>query len=390
MDDIGKGSEWRRSPKRLPWLYNLGRLTHGKEGELVAIIADHELHDNPHLTAALAYAQRSWYVFACHTPIFDSCTCGRAKGTCPATGSLGHDPIRVGCSCGHPACKNIGKHPRYDRTDLQHGLLSATVDEGQIRRWWARWPRANIAIRTGAVSKLVVLDVDPRHFGLESLAELEAGYGKIPETVQAITGGSGPHLYFAHPGEGIIIKSQAGQLAPGLDVKGDGGYVIAPPSLHQSGRRYVWEASSDPHETPIAALPDWLFALLHIPGPQQTATAAPIPDRVPQGQRHITLVSLAGSMRRRAMSAAAILAALRAENHSRCDPPLADDEVAKIATSVSRYPPSSVAGLHAPDPRPYRCLRYCQPTNDPWLGPQERRHGLPMTVNRLGKEVTHG
>ncbi len=120
-----------------------------------------------------------------------------------------------------------------------HGVLDATIDEQTIRSWWAKWPAANVAIATGAKAGLVVLDVDPRHGGDESLAALEAKYGKLPSTVECLTGGGGRHLYFKYPG-GTIKNATALGGWPGLDVKGDGGYVIAPPSIHPSGERYRW------------------------------------------------------------------------------------------------------------------------------------------------------
>src|SRR5215510_641064 len=99
------------------------------------------------LDTALTYAARGWHVFPCHTP------------------------TEHGCSCRKQDCPDVGKHPR-----TQHGLKDATTDEATIRRWWTMWPEANIAIRTGAVSGLVVLDVDRRNGGAESLRDLEQSY----------------------------------------------------------------------------------------------------------------------------------------------------------------------------------------------------------------------
>jgi hypothetical protein len=187
--------------------------------------------ENPLLEAALAYARRDWPVFPPHTPVTD------------------------GCSCDKPDCNNIGKHPRYDRTDLQHGLNDATIDEAVIRRWWRRWPQANIGLITGARSGLVVVDIDPRHDGHLTLDDLEAEHGTFPATVESLTGGGGRHLCYRHPGE--KVTSAADRLGPGVDIKGDGGYIVAPPSLHASGRRYEWEVSSHPDDVIIADLPAW-------------------------------------------------------------------------------------------------------------------------------------
>lgn len=186
------------------------------------------------LAAALSYAARGWLVVPLHTPLADGrCDCRRAD-----------------CS--------VGKHPR-----VQHGLREGTTDPEQIRTWWSMWPGANIGIVTGAESGLVVLDIDPRHNGDDSLSDLQDRYGPLPDTVEALTGSGGRHILFRHPG-GRIGNSQ-GRLGPGLDTRGDGGYIVAAPSLHASGRKYEWEASSDPTTTELADLPVWLPELLAPP-----------------------------------------------------------------------------------------------------------------------------
>jgi hypothetical protein len=131
----------------------------------------------------------------------------------------------------------------------------------QVRRWWRRWPDANVGVVTGAVSGLVVLDVDPRHGGDESLAVLEGIHGTLPRTVESLTGGGGQHLYFRHPG--TVVPSRS--IAPGLDIKGDGGLVVSPPSQHISGRVYRWEPGCAPGEVPLADLPRWLEAVVQDP-----------------------------------------------------------------------------------------------------------------------------
>lgn len=183
------------------------------------------------LDAALAYAARGWQVFPCHTPI-------------PA-----------GCSCRQPGCSSPGKHPRPTR-----GLRDATTDQQSIERWWTRWPGANVAIRTGAESGLVVLDIDPPHGGHTSLAAVVAEHGALPRGRTVRTGSGGAHIYLAHPG--VKVRNNAGtKLGPGIDVRGDGGYVIAPPSRHASGAVYAWENRA-PH---LPAMPDWLVGQLRPP-----------------------------------------------------------------------------------------------------------------------------
>ena len=225
---------------------------------------------------------------------------------------------------------------RFKAPFTPNGLLDATTNPQVIRAWSQRWPDAGVAIRTGAGSGIFVLDVDPRHGGDESFQELIGAHGPLPATVEAITGGGGRHLYFRHPGR--HIKNTEHYPLPGLDVRGDSGYVVAAPTMHESGIAYTWEVSSRPDAIPVAAAPPWLIALLTSKAEQPTAAA--LPEVIREGQRDATLTSLAGSMRRRGASQAAILAALREENTSRCVPPLDDDQVTKIALSVARYDPA--------------------------------------------------
>ena len=102
-----------------------------------------------------------------------------------------------------------------------------------------------MAIATGRTSGIWVLDVDPRNDGGSSLECLEREIGPVPATIEQITGGGGRHLVFAYP-EGCRVRQGNHRLGRGLDVKSDGGYVVAEPSRHVSGTAYAWEASSDP------------------------------------------------------------------------------------------------------------------------------------------------
>lgn len=217
--------------------------------------------------------------------------------------------------------------PRAKVPLTKHGVKDATTDEKQIREWWGRWPRANIGIACGP-SGLAVVDVDVRNGGDMSFESL---FPAEPDTVNVFTGsGDGSrHWYFAANGESCRV------LAPGLDLKGDGGYVVVPPSMHPSGEPYRWEASGGPDDVPLAPLPSALR------GERQKPAAAPIPDVITTGERNTVLTSLAGSMRRRGASQTAIRAALHEENASRCAPPLPDAEVDAIAANVARYAPAT-------------------------------------------------
>jgi hypothetical protein len=210
-----------------------------------------------------------------------------------------------------------------------HGLLDATTDPDTIRSWWKDMPDASVGIRCGSASGLVVLDVDPAHGGEDSLRDLEAKHGPLPATLEAATGGGGLHLFFRHPGR--PVRNSAGTLGKGLDLRGDGGYVVAPPSIHPSGKRYAWLGAGR-----LEAAPEWI---LEPPAKNRHRPAAAIPETISDGQRNATLFSLAGSMRNRGMTVDEIEVALTAVNE-RCDPPLPADEVRRMAESAGRYAPA--------------------------------------------------
>lgn len=240
------------------------------------------------------------------------------------------------CGCGDPSCPSPGKHPLASLAP--HGLKDATDDPGVLAEWCALYPDLNLGIATGHVSGVFVLDIDPRHDGLESLAELEGRYGRMDHPTWAVmTGGGGLHLYFRHPG--TPIPNSAGKLGPGLDIRGDGGYVLAPPSSHISGEFYRWDKGGHPRTATLHHAPPWLLARCQAARPEGNGRSAPLPDRVKDGERNNTLTSIAGTMRRRGFGEDAILAALLIENKQRCNPPLPDREVSAIAASVGRYAP---------------------------------------------------
>lgn len=133
---------------------------------------------------------------------------------------------------------------------------SEYVSEKTLHDWFHRCPDCNVAIVTGELSGLVVVDVDPRHGGDKSLEKLEAEHGPLPQTMESVTGGGGRHLYFAHPGGAVHNRVN---IEPGIDLRGDGGCIVAPPSVHPSGKRYRWVKGRGPGEVKIASLPEWLY-----------------------------------------------------------------------------------------------------------------------------------
>lgn len=244
------------------------------------------------LESALAMAAAGWHVIPLHTPNDGACDCRR------------------------PHCSSPGKHPR-----TTNGLSDATANGDQIRRWWGMWPSANI----GAVvpDGFIVVDVD--------VADLAAVFrsDELPSTATSRTG-RGRHLIYR---TSLQIRPRVG-VREHVDLRGPGSYIVVPPSLHISGVRYEWVV---PIEDGIADAPTWIAEATRssrTPGDRHEESEA-----ISDGQRNATLASLAGTMRRRGMTAGEIEAALLAVNGGRCRPPLPDDAVRAIAASVGRYPP---------------------------------------------------
>ena len=203
------------------------------------------------LSAALDYAARGWAVFPCHS-------------VTPSGG----------CTCGKTDCSNPGKHPLGKLTP--NGLKDATTDAQTIREWWEQAPHANIAIRTGG--ELIVLDIDGEE-AFESIRERSKHLGELPETRSAKTG-KGHHSYYSKPADRVAKNTTGEQgkrgLGPKLDSRGDGGYVMAPPSNHHSGKAYEW---LNP-ETPIAPLPSgWLDFLSPKAQPRKQGEIVALPSR---------------------------------------------------------------------------------------------------------------
>ncbi len=230
------------------------------------------------------------------------------------------------------------KSPRTKR-----GFKDATTDPKQIKAWWCKWPDASIGIPTGKVSGIIAIDVDI----LDSWEGLVADQGGEPDTLQAKTGreGGGWHVIFRHPG--MPVSCTSGKLATGIDVKGDGGYIIVPPSIHSSGTEYAW--LDDDYALLeftgfnllkfwdfVADIPEWLLKLIRNSHYRSADLVGE--KRIPAGKRHDELMSIAGTMRNRGMGVEEIMAALLVANTNRCDPPIEDEEeVHRIAEDAGSY-----------------------------------------------------
>jgi hypothetical protein len=209
----------------------------------------------PRLTAALWYASLGWSVVPVHKVVV--APDGGTVCSCPA-----------GASCG-----SKGKHPavvweRYQRA-------AATPD--QIRVWFeGRFASHGVGIITGAVSGFFVIDVDegPGKAGGDAFNDLQFLHGDIPFTVRARTGGGGKHILLQHPKD-IWVRTARNVLAPGVDVRGDGGFIVAAPSMHESGRIYLWDETAHPRVTPIAPAPAWVLEMAEGPSPDAGGNRAP-------------------------------------------------------------------------------------------------------------------
>lgn len=240
------------------------------------------------------------------------------------------------CSCGRSDCKSKGKHPL-----TANGFHSATVNINQIHDWWQNTPDANIGVATGRKSNLIVVDIDEAKGAKLSDLYKIVDKEKI-DTLAAKTGG-GRHLYFSYP-IGTEIKNSASRLAYAIDIRGDGGYVVAPPSNHVSGNSYEWLDYEK-----ILPFPDELIKFLNsqqtqilngngngliVPAPRELLK---VPEIISEGSRNETLTRIAGSLRNIGLNQVEMEAAISQLNHRICNPPLDAREVMEITRSVSRY-----------------------------------------------------
>jgi hypothetical protein len=208
-----------------------------------------------------------------------------------------------------------------------HGFKDATTDPRRLHMWGNRYPGANIGIRTGSISGIVVVDLD------EETPEAMRIWNGLPETVEVETG-RGRHRYYSIPKDARVRSRKP---APGLDFKGDGGYVAAPPSVHPSGARYRWV----PGHSKIAPLPEDLIEADPVLEGSRRREGSPIgldTGPIPEGTRNRTLTSIGGRLRAQGLDHEGLLDHLLAINEARCTPALDEGEVSRIAASVARYP----------------------------------------------------
>jgi hypothetical protein len=210
-------------------------------------------------------------------------------------------------------------------------LKNATTDKRTIAHWWSCFDYCNVGLATG---QLVALDVDPRHHGDQTLRALEDKHGALPQTWRAITGGGGEHVFFT---SSAAIAGSAGTVGQGLDIRGADGYVVAPPSLHKSGRRYEWNVDFHPDDIALAPIPDWLVDLAGTADKKKPKIdwAKYQGGTFGDGTRNTTLASLTGYLLRRYVAPHVAVQLVHSWNLTHCSPPLDSDEVEKIIKSIA-------------------------------------------------------
>lgn len=230
--------------------------------------------------------------------------------------------------------------PRDKRPLTANGFKDATTDIAKIEEWWTINPSANIGIATGDVSGgLVVVDMDiddeEDKDGYQSFVKWTDETASIlPDTWLSITGRGGYHMMFK---SSFAVRSRTGWL-DAVDVRANGGYIVAPPSIHPNGRRYEWEEA--PEDVMIADTSDsdveFLMNSINV-NDKKSGEILKVPDVIPKGHRDETMFKLACKYQAMGMSDDAMLAALMAENQARCNPPLSEKEIRQKVNQALKY-----------------------------------------------------
>jgi hypothetical protein len=227
-------------------------------------------------------------------------------------------------------CAPMAKEPA-----CAHGCRDGTTDVITIQAWWRDCPNYNIGVATGAASNIFVVDVDggPAE---TALRRLEEGHGELPATVEVITA-RGRHVYFRYPQS--PVRNSAGKLADGIDIRGEGGFVIAPPSVHPSGRRYAWSVDS---ANTFAEAPQWLLDRITEPKNGSGKGATPplewrelVTNGVNEGSRNEQITRLTGHLLRRYVDPFVTLQLMKSWNTIHCRPPLPDADIELIVNSIA-------------------------------------------------------
>ena len=221
-------------------------------------------------------------------------------------------------------CDAPGKHPETGWEKYKYEVATRK----EVDRWFQQG-ECNIGIVTGEISGIIVLDIDakPGKNGLETLQKMGL---EIPHTRKVITGSGGHHYFFKHPGFHVPNSvSFAGDL-PGVDIRGDGGYVVAPPSIHASGNLYQWDNRAE-----IVDAPEWLIELvMETPAKGEKKNAVDFTERLKEGERNHELNRRAWSLLGRGFNREEVISIIQSLNQYMCDPPLEEAEVTRLLTNT--------------------------------------------------------
>lgn len=225
-----------------------------------------------------------------------------------------------------------GKKPLIPKSAGGRGYLDATTDADAVAKWWSTWPNANIGLACGGPRRLLVVDVDGLE-GAQTLSRLEAQNGALPKTIESVTGTGGRHIWLQWPDDDA--PTSASRLGPKIDTRGVGGYIVAPPSTHPTGKRYSWSTACG---NSIVEAPWWLIECLAA-GPK---AAQPADDwrrlaieGASEGDRNSSVAKLAGHLLRKYVDPIVARELVSCWNLVRCSPPLEEDEVVKTVNSVA-------------------------------------------------------
>lgn len=230
---------------------------------------------------------------------------------------------------------------KKDKTPFtEHGVKDATKDDSVITSWWSKWPEANVGIATGQVSGgICVIDQDEKNgeHGIEAFEKwVDDNMLYFDDTWTSRTASGGLHSFIRST---YPVPNRVGWLS-GVDVRGDGGYIVAPPSVLADGSRYEWVISPSDMENPISNDDDPNVEYIVSEINTKSGSGAPlvVPETISTGGRNDMLYKLACSWQAQGVADAAIYSGIKAQNETACDPPLPDDEIEKLVRSALSKP----------------------------------------------------
>ncbi|ALC85734.1 hypothetical protein AM499_07805 [Bacillus sp. FJAT-22090] len=268
------------------------------------------LEENKMMKSAFIYATKlEWKVLPLHWVENGQCSCKGKKVNCKP-----------------------GKHPL-----TKNGVKDATFDTSIIKKWWTKWPKANIGIACGEASGIIVLDVDLKKNvdGHDTVRELEKSFEVLPHTPVQLSGSGGIHYFFKCNSN---IKNGV-EFLPGLDLRSDGGYIIGAPSSHISGKEYTWELEHHVLETSIQEAPYWLVQTIinntgHKYDKKPASHYVNLLQGVGEGMRNHSTASLIGYLLRKNVDADITYELIKIWNETRCNPSQSMEELNKTFVSI--------------------------------------------------------